>query len=286
MDDRDQSADRLAGAFAEFRGASLRRAAEPDPDEPRRRAYRRLRNRVAAPVVAATVALLAVAVGLAGNAVTQPPLVTTDESPPATEIPPATPSTAPTGPTPSSSATPTTPTSPTPTATASGTPSAASATPSGGRSAAPPSATSTRRLDLSISSPGSVTLDPTGDAYTGWLTFTISNAGDRAYDANDMIVVLPVEATVDFGDSAIGGCFNQGQDDDTRTMFCTGDRQIPAGGSRSYRFGLRVEIAPGPTARTLDGLALTVRANDRGAFPADRTPADNTARIDLELPPG
>ncbi|WP_187398935.1 hypothetical protein [Micromonospora sp. WP24] len=47
-----------------------------------------------------------------------------------------------------------------------------------------------------------------------------------------------------------------------------------------------MEIAPGPTARTLDGLALTVRVSARGAFPADRTPGDNTARIDLKLPPG
>ncbi|RLP94662.1 hypothetical protein EAD89_03175 [Micromonospora sp. BL4] len=125
-----------------------------------------------------------------------------------------------------------------------------------------------------------------GDAYAGWLDVTMGNAGTRAYDSGDLIVVLPVEATIDLDGTGIGGCFNQGQNDDTKTMFCTGDARIPAGGSRSYRIGVRVDIAPGGPARTLTGFALTVRANVQGAFPADTTPADNTARTDLKLPPG
>ncbi|RLP91327.1 hypothetical protein EAD98_24240 [Micromonospora sp. CV4] len=125
-----------------------------------------------------------------------------------------------------------------------------------------------------------------GDAYAGWLDVTMGNAGTRAYDSGDLIVVLPVEATINLDGTGIGGCFNQGQNDDTKTMFCTGDARIPAGGSRSYRIGVRVDIAPGGPARTLTGFALTVRANVQGAFPADTTPADNTARTDLKLPPG
>ncbi len=284
MDDRDPGLDPLAGAFAEFRGAAGRRISEPDPDEPRRRAYRRLRSRTAAPVVAAAAVLFAGAVGVAGNALTPPP-VATDESPPDTDVTPATPSTAPSGPVPSLSAAPSATASPTPSASATRRPPTTSASPSGGRSTGPPSTAVPRKLDLSISAPASVDLDPAGDAYTGSLTFTVTNQGERTYDSNDMIIVLPVEATVDLDGSGIGGCFNQGENEDTKTMFCTGDRPIAAGGSRSYRFGLRVDILPGPTARALDGLALTMRANVDGRFPADHTPGDNTARTTLRLPP-
>ncbi|MGW1058974.1 hypothetical protein [Micromonospora rubida] len=134
--------------------------------------------------------------------------------------------------------------------------------------------------------PRALTLEPRDGAYSGQLDFTITNRGTRAYDSNDLVLVLPVEATVDLDGTGLGGCFNQGQDDDTKTSFCTGDRRIPAGGSRSYRIGVRVDIAPGGPGRTLTGLALTVRGNVQGAFPADRTPADNTARTDLTLPAG
>ncbi|WP_319958915.1 sigma factor, partial [Micromonospora yasonensis] len=117
------------------------------------------------------------------------------------------------------------------------------------------------------------------------LDVRMGNAGTRAYDSGDLIVVLPVEATLDLNGTNIGGCFNQGQTDDTKTMYCTGDGPIPSGGSRSYRIGVRVNIAPSGQARTLTGFALTVRANVAGAFPSDRTPADNTTGTDLQLPP-
>lgn len=134
--------------------------------------------------------------------------------------------------------------------------------------------------------PRSVTLEPSGGAYAGWLDVRMGNAGTRAYDSGDLIVVLPVEATINLDGTNIGGCFNQGQTEDTKTMFCTGDGPVPAGGTRSYRIGVRVNIAPSGQARTLTGLTLTVRANVDGAFPTDRTPADNTTRTDLQLPAG
>lgn len=286
MDQRDLGPDRLAGAFAELRSAGLRQVTDPDPDEPRRRAYRRLRNRTAVPAVATAVVLLAGAVGLAGSAVRLPPAPVTATEP--TDLPSAWPSTGSTPPDPSPSSPSAAPSDGTPSATPSRTATPAPPTgapaPSGPRPSGTPSATSARYVDLSIDAPRALTLQPSGGAYAGWLDVTMANAGTRAYDSGDLIVVLPVEATINLDGTGIGGCFHQGQNDDTKTMFCTGDSQIPAGGSRSYRFRVRVDVAPGGPARTLTGFALTVRANVRGAFPADRTPADNTAPTDLRLP--
>ncbi|MFG3705509.1 hypothetical protein ACGF7U_12365 [Micromonospora sp. NPDC047670] len=288
MDQPDLGPDRLAGAFAELRSASLRQVTDPDPDEPRRRAYRRLRNRTAVPAVATAVVLLAGAVGLAGSAVRLPPAPVTATGPtglpsawPSTgsassEPSPASPSAAPSDGSPSAT--------PSRTATPTPAPTTGAPAPSGPRPGGTPSATSARYVDLSIDAPRTLTLQPSDGAYAGWLDVTMANAGTRAYDSGDLVVVLPVEATLVLDGTGIGGCFHQGQNDDTKTMFCTGESQIPAGGSRSYRFGVRVDVAPGGPARTLTGFALTVRANVRGAFPADRTPADNTAPTDLRLP--
>ncbi|MEU4639290.1 hypothetical protein [Micromonospora sp. NPDC023814] len=285
MDQRDLGPDRLAGAFAELRSASLRQVTDPDPDEPRRRAYRRLRNRTAVPAVATAVVLLAGAVGLAGSAVRLPPAPVTATDP--TDLPSARPSTGSAPPEPSPSSPPAAPSgtpSATPSRTATPAPTTGAPAPSGPRPGGTPSATSARYVDLSIDAPRALTLQPSGGTYAGWLDVTMANAGTRAYDSGDLIVVLPVEATINLDGTGIGGCFHQGQNDDTKTMFCTGDSQIPAGGSRSYRFRVRVDVAPGGPARTLAGFALTVRANVGGAFPADRTPADNTAPTDLRLP--
>lgn len=289
MDQRNPHPDRLAGAFAELRSASLRQVAEPDPDEPRRRAYRRLRHRAVVPAVAAAVVVAAGAAGLVRPVAAPTPTVVTGSSP-ATELPSAWPGTGSVPPPDSGSATPTPGRSAAPSTTPDSPPSATPTTAPPSRSSTGPSRTpspsSTRYVDLSISMPRSVTLAPSGGAYTGWLDVRMGNAGTRAYDSGDLIVVLPVEATIDLNGTNIGGCFNQGQTDDTKTMYCTGDGPVPAGGTRSYRIGVRVNIAPGGPARTLTGLALTVRANVDGAFPTDRTPADNTTRTDLQLPAG
>ncbi|WP_330465177.1 hypothetical protein [Micromonospora zamorensis] len=63
------------------------------------------------------------------------------------------------------------------------------------------------------------------------LNVTMGNTGTRAYDAGDLIVVLPVEATLDWTGTNIGGCFHQDQTDDLLTMTCTGDGPIPVGGT-------------------------------------------------------
>ncbi|WP_320069285.1 hypothetical protein [Micromonospora sp. RTGN7] len=289
MDSRPQDNERLAIAFGDLRAAGLRRVAEPDPDEPRRRAYRRLRNRSVAPAVAVALLGLAGAVTLAGRGVPTPPPAGTGDA--TSGFPSAWPGTGSAVPTPTWSPSPaSTPTTGTPTpstpATPSPEPTSRTPRPSAPPTAPPtaPSATSTAYVDLSVSAPRAVTLVPGGGAYTGWLDFTVTNGGTRAYDSNDLVVVLPVEATVDLDGTGLGGCFHQGQDDDTKTMFCTGDRRIPVGGSRSYRIGVRVDIAPGGQTRTLTSFALTVRANVQGSFPTDRTPADNTVRTDLTLP--
>ncbi|RLP97580.1 hypothetical protein, partial [Micromonospora sp. CV4] len=78
MNHHDQGSDPLAASFAELRSASLRHVTQPDPDEPRRRAYRRLRRRIAVPGVAAAVVMAAGAVGFVRIAAPPPPGVVTD----------------------------------------------------------------------------------------------------------------------------------------------------------------------------------------------------------------
>jgi hypothetical protein len=235
--------------------------------------------------VVAAVVVAAGVVGLVRPQAAPAPTDVTDSSP-AGELPSAWPSGPALTPAPSGSPTPTGSASPSATPSASATPRPASPRPTGSRSGGAPSANSTRVLDLSISTPSSITLTPTDGRYTGWLDVTMGNAGTRGYDSGDLIVVLPVEATIDLNGTNIGGCFNQGQTDDTKTMWCTGDGPVPSGGTRSYRIGVIVNIAPGGSARTLTGFTLTVRANVRGAFPADRSPADNTTHTDFQLPAG
>ncbi|MET8351144.1 hypothetical protein [Micromonospora sp. NPDC005206] len=279
MEQRNERADRLSAAFNELNTVSLRQVAEPDPDVPRRRAYRRLRNRAVAPGIAAAVVAAAIGGVSLARPLAAPPPTGVIASPTATDLPSVLPS-SPSGPTPSESPTLLPSRSATPSATRSPTP-----TPTGSTNSRPtPTPTSTRYIDLSISAPRTLTLRPSDAGYTGSLTITMGNAGTRAYDAGDLIVVLPVEATIDLNGTNIGGCFNQGQTDDLKTMFCTGDGPIPSGGTRSYRIGVTVNIAPGGPARTLTGCALTVRANVSGSFPADRSSDDNTARTDLKLP--
>ncbi|SBT48003.1 hypothetical protein [Micromonospora auratinigra] len=284
MDPRNPGPDRLVDAFADLRATGLRQVTDPDPDVPRRRAYRRLRNRAALPAVAAAVVAVAGAAGLVRLPAAPPPAVVTGSSP-ATGLPSGWPSGTPATPSPTASPGPTPTGSPSASATPAGSPSGTPSTgaPTPRRS---PSPSSTRYLDLSIHAPRTLTLTPEGGRYTGWLDVTMGNAGTRAYDAGDLIVVLPVEATIDLTGTNIGGCFNREQTDDTKTSWCTGDGPVPSGGTKTYRIGVTVNIAPGGPARTLTGMALTVRANIGGSFPADGTPADNTTRTDLVLPAG
>ncbi|GLZ61730.1 hypothetical protein [Micromonospora sp. NBRC 107095] len=280
MEQRNERADWLAAAFDELSTASFQQVGEPDPDVPRRRAYRRLRNRVVSSGIAAAALVAVGGVSLIQPVATPPPTDVVAPSP-ATDLPTLQPDAVMNGPT---SGSPTTPPS------GSSTPSAtASPSPTASRSASPrptpkPTPTPTRYVDLSISAPRSLTLEASDTAYTGTLDVTMGNPGTRSYDAGDLIVVLPVEATISLKGTNIGGCFDQGRTDDLKTMTCTGDGPIPLGGTRSYQIAVTVNIAPGGPARTLTGFALTVRANVSGKFPADRSPGDNTAATTLQLP--
>ncbi|WP_433354798.1 hypothetical protein ACQPYV_30625 [Micromonospora saelicesensis] len=280
MEQRNERADWLAAAFDELSTAGFQQVVDPDPDVPRRRAYRRLRNRVVSSGIAAAVLVAIGGVGLVRPLAAPPP--TDVIAPlPATDLPSFQPDT-PAGPPTSGSPT-SLPSGPsTPSATASASPPADR--PTSSRPTPTPTPTPTRYVDLSISAPRSLTLEPSDTAYTGTLDVTMGNPGTRSYDAGDLIVVLPAEATISLKGTNIGGCFHQGQTDDLKTMTCTGDGPIPLGGTRSYQIAVTVNIAPGGPARTLTGFALTVRANVSGKFPADRSPGDNTAGIDLKLP--
>ncbi|MEH0927852.1 hypothetical protein [Micromonospora sp. CPCC 205558] len=282
MEQRNERADRLAAAFEELSAAGFRQVVEPDPDVPRRRAYRRLRNRVVSSGIAAAVLVAVGGVSLVRPVAAPPPTDVIAPSP-ATDLPSFQPDTS-AGPPVSESPTSVPSGSSTPSATPSTSLPAERPTSSRPTPKPTPTPTPTRYVDLSISAPRSLTLEPSDTAYTGTLDVTMGNAATRSYDAGDLIVVLPLEATISLKGTNIGGCFHQGQTDDVKTMTCTGDGPIPLGGTRSYQIAVTVNIAPGGPARTLTGFALTVRANVSGKFPPDRSPDDNTTRIDLKLP--
>ncbi|MEU1239380.1 hypothetical protein ABZ388_03350 [Micromonospora parva] len=282
MEQRNERADWLAAAFDELSIAGFQQVDEPDPDVPRRRAYRRLRNRVVSSGIAAAVLVAVGGVSLVRPVAAPPPTDVIAPSP-VTDFPSVQMESLAAGPT---SQSPTSlPSGPsTPTATPSASPPTDRPTSSRPTPRPKPTPTPTRYVDLSISAPRSLTLEPSDTAYTGTLDVTMGNAATRSYDAGDLIVVLPVEATISLKGTNIGGCFHQGQTDDLKTMTCTGDGPIPLGGTRSYQIAVTVNIAPGGPARTLTGFALTVRANVGGKFPADRSPGDNTAATTLQLP--
>ncbi|MGI5147368.1 hypothetical protein ACQEVC_13485 [Plantactinospora sp. CA-294935] len=289
MDELDPpAARRLDAAFADLRNDALDRVVAPNPDTPRRIAYRRTRNRVTAVGTLAVAVVAGSVVGILGTNGAKPPdgPVANTPSPtaaPETVPPSALPSASPSG-------------SPSPSATPSGTPSptAPHRTPDGpaptrpddqGQAPDPGPKEPERPTDLVLTGPAEVTLTPSNGRYAGTLQLVIRNQGEQPYDANGLILVQPLEAETQF-DSEFGGCFYTDQDTRTRTSECTGFSKVPSGGSQTSTFAITVDVAPTPGTRTIDGYRLTIRSNLNGRFLTDETPGNNTITVRLRLTGG
>ncbi|GIG89742.1 hypothetical protein [Plantactinospora endophytica] len=293
MDELDPNTiRRLDAAFADLRSDALDRVVEPNPDAPRRIAYRRTRNRVTAAGTLAVAVVAGSVIGILGTNGTGPPDPPVASTPSHTAGPETiAPSASPSG---SPSATPSGSPSPGASGTPSGTPSPTAprntpANPAPTRpdpGQAPEPDEPDRPTDLVLTGPAEVTLTPSNGRYAGTLQIVVRNRGEQPYDANGLTMVEPLEVETRFDDSEFGGCFFTDQDSRTRTSECTGFSRVPSGGSQTSTFAITVDVAPTPGTRTIDGYRLTIRSNLDGRFLTDETPGNNTITVRLRLTGG
>ncbi|MDG4790048.1 hypothetical protein O7626_29710 [Micromonospora sp. WMMD1102] len=278
---------RLDAAFADFRAEALDRMTSGDPDAPRRIAYRRTRNRMAATgalALAVVAGSLVGVLGLPGVERSDPPVA---ETPNPTAAPTgAAPSAAPSGsPTPSGTPSPSATPSPTVSPTAPATPVGPPPTrpPDQGQAPDPGPAEPSRPTDLVLTGPSEVTLTPVDGRYSGSIPIAIRNQGEQPYDANALIVVEPLEVRTRTDGSEFGACWYTDENNETRTNECTGFRTVPSGGSQTTALTLFVDVAPAPGTRTIEGYRMTIRSNLDGRLLTDRTPGNNTIEVRLRL---
>ncbi|MDW5324689.1 hypothetical protein [Plantactinospora sp. KLBMP9567] len=289
MDELDPStARRLDAAFADFRADALDRVVTPDPDAPRRIAYRRTRNRIAAVGTLAIAVVAGSVVGVLGTNGTNLPDPPVANTPSESAAPTATPPSASPSGSPSPGSTPTPSATPTPT-----TPPSTPATPAPpdpgdeGRAPDPGPAKPARPTDLVLTGPSEVTLTPEDGRYTGTLQISIRNQGQQPYDMNGLILVEPLEVRTWFDDDTFGGCGFTDVNSQTRTSNCAGFAGMtPIGGTQTSTFRITVDVAPAPGTRTIDGYRLTVRSNLQGNYLTDETPANNSIAVRLRLAGG
>ncbi|GAB3964022.1 hypothetical protein V1634_02095 [Plantactinospora veratri] len=292
MDELDPiAARRLDTAFADLRADALDRAAAPDPDAPRRIAYRRTRNRVAAVGTLAVAVVAGSVIGVLGTdgaELPEPPVAGTPShtTVPETAAPSAPPSATPSGsPSPAASATPSG--TPSPTAPPRTPADPAPTRPDDrGQAPKPGPAEPDRPTDLVLTGPTEVTLSPVDGRYAGTIQIVVRNQGEQPYDATGLIMVEPLEVRTRLDGTDFGPCFYTDQNSRTRTSECSGFDTVPSGGSQASTFAITVDVAPAPGTRTIDGYRLTVRSNLDGRFLTDKTPGDNTIGVRLRLTGG
>ncbi|MEN3609400.1 hypothetical protein AAH979_07630 [Plantactinospora sp. ZYX-F-223] len=289
MDELDpMTARRLDAAFADLRADALDRVVPPNPDAPRRIAYRRTRNRIAAVGTLAVAVVAGSVVGVLGNngaKLPDPPVANTPSqtAAPATFPPSATPSAPPSGsPSPTATATPSGTPTPPPTSAGPANPTATRPADQG-QAPDPGPAEPDRPTDLVLTGPTEVTLTPSDGRYAGTIQIVVRNQGEQPYDANALIMVEPLEVRTRFEGSDFGPCFFTDQNTRTRTSECGGFTTVPSGGAQTSTLAIVVDLAPAPGTRTIDGYRLTIRSNLDGNLLTDETPGDNTIAVRLRL---
>jgi len=179
----------------------------------------------------------------------------------------------------------------------SGTPDATpSATPSAPPRTAPPTSTSPTRpagptVDLKVTGPASFTLTPdTGEnVYRGLLTITVRNLSSTSpHDSEWVRVTLPLNVKTEPGpESPVQMCLGTYNPPDAPpgaiTWGCNPTAKTGPLGTLTWKIPIRVDIAPGSTAQTIQGFQIDVRPMLRGNE-IDSRPQDNTLKTALVLP--
>jgi hypothetical protein len=137
-----------------------------------------------------------------------------------------------------------------------------------------------------------VRLQPVDGSYRGTVYVDVYNSGRQASSYAWVYVTLPPGVTWDTSveNPTMGGCAGSGGAPaelavPSGSWACPAEAVPAAGGYRRMPFHVRVAVAPGGTAQTVDGFQVRAYAANSEGKPADATPSDNVAAVRLVLPP-